>query len=52
MVALGFQGIDYSADAGKRWKHLSDQGYYNIRFLNDSVAFAAGSGRISKLSFK
>lgn len=52
MVALGFQGIDYSADAGKRWKHLSDQGYYTIRFLNDSVAFAAGSGRISKLSFK
>ena len=30
---FSFQGIDYSADAGKRWKHLSDHGYYTINFF-------------------
>lgn len=52
LVALGFKGIDYSTDAGQTWKHLSDEGFYTLRFLNDSTAYAAGNGRISKLSFK
>lgn len=52
LVAVGFKGIDYSKDAGKNWTHLSDEGFYTIRFLNDSVAYAAGSGRISKLMFR
>jgi photosystem II stability/assembly factor-like uncharacterized protein len=52
LVAVGFKGIDYSNDNGESWKHLSDEGFYTIRFLNDSTAFAAGSGRISKLTFK
>ncbi|RNC87333.1 MAG: oxidoreductase [Winogradskyella sp.] len=52
LVAIGFKGIDYSNDAGESWKHLSDEGFYTIRFLNDSVAYAAGRGRISKLIFK
>lgn len=52
LVALGFDGIDYSSDAGTTWKHLSDEGYYTIRFVNDSLAYAAGKGRISKLKFK
>ena len=52
LVALGFKGIDYSNDSGKTWKHLSDEGFYTLRFLNDSVAYAAGAGRISKLQFK
>jgi photosystem II stability/assembly factor-like uncharacterized protein len=51
LVAIGFKGIDYSNDAGNSWKHLSDEGFYTIRFLNDSVAYAAGNGRISKLIF-
>ncbi|WP_299556187.1 oxidoreductase [Seonamhaeicola sp.] len=51
LVAIGFKGIDYSNDAGASWKHLSDEGFYTIRFLNDSVAYAAGAGRISKLIF-
>jgi hypothetical protein len=51
-VAIGFEGIDYSNDAGTTWKHLSDQGFYTLRFLNDSVAYAAGKGRLSKLSFR
>jgi len=52
LVAIGYKGIDYSNDRGNTWKHLSDEGYYTIRFLNDSVAFAAGNKRISKLTFK
>ncbi|GGZ82743.1 WD40/YVTN/BNR-like repeat-containing protein [Algibacter mikhailovii] len=52
LVAVGFKGIDYSKDGGNSWKHLSDEGFYTIRFLNDSVAYAAGAGRIAKLSFK
>lgn len=52
LVAIGFEGIDYSNDAGTTWKHLSDQGFYTLRFLNDSVAYAAGKGRLSKLSFR
>lgn len=52
LVAIGFKGIDYSNDSGFTWSHLSDEGFYTIRFLNDSVAYAAGKGRISKLTFR
>ncbi len=52
LVAIGFKGIDYSSDNGTTWKHLSDEGYYTLRFLNDSTAFAAGNKRISKLTFR
>lgn len=52
LVAVGFKGIDFSNDSGETWKHLSDEGYYTIRFLNDSVAYAAGAGRVSRLTFK
>jgi hypothetical protein len=52
LVAIGFKGIDYSNDSGDSWKHLSDEGFYTIRFLNDSVAYAAGKSRISKLTFR
>ncbi|WP_034043991.1 WD40/YVTN/BNR-like repeat-containing protein [Wocania ichthyoenteri] len=52
LIAIGFKGIDYSNDSGDTWKRLSDEGFYTIRFLNDSVAYAAGAGRISKLTFR
>ncbi len=52
LVAIGFNGIDYSNNGGYAWKHLSDEGYYTIRFQNDTVAYAAGNGRISKLIFR
>ncbi|WP_346883617.1 oxidoreductase [uncultured Algibacter sp.] len=52
LVAIGFNGIDYSNDAGTSWKHISDEPYYTLRFLNDSIAYAAGAGRISKLTYK
>lgn len=52
LVTIGFNGIDYSNDGGYSWNHLSDEGFYTLRFLNDSVAYAAGKGRISKLTFR
>jgi len=52
LVAIGFKGIDYSNDTGDSWTHLSDKGFYTVRFLNDSIAYAAGRGRISKLTFR
>ncbi|MFC3877372.1 WD40/YVTN/BNR-like repeat-containing protein [Winogradskyella maritima] len=52
LVAVGFKGIDISHDAGDTWKHLSDEGFYTLRFLNDSMAYAAGRGRVSKLVFR
>jgi photosystem II stability/assembly factor-like uncharacterized protein len=52
IVALGFTGISYSSDMGSSWQQLSDEPFYTIRFFNDSVAYAAGNNRISKLTFK
>ena len=52
LLAVGFTGIDYSNDGGSSWNTLSEEGFYTIRFLNDSVAYAAGRNRISKLTFK
>lgn len=49
LLAVGFKGIDYSNDGGLSWKHLSDKSYYTVRFLNDSVAYAGGRGKISKI---
>lgn len=52
LMAVGFNGVWYSGDMGSNWKKLSDEPFYTLRFLNDSVAYAAGSGRIAKLKFK
>jgi len=52
LVAIGFEGIDYSNDSGNNWEHLSDEGFYTLRFLNDSIAYAGGNGRVVKLNFK
>jgi len=52
LVAVGFKGIDYSKDAGNTWTHLSDEGFYTLQFVNDSLAYAAGKNRIAKLTFK
>jgi photosystem II stability/assembly factor-like uncharacterized protein len=52
LVAVGFKGIDFSKDGGMTWKHLSDEGFFTLRFINDSTAYAAGSNRIAKLTFK
>lgn len=52
IVATGFTGISYSADGGINWTALSEESFYTLRFLNDSIAYAAGRNRISRLSFK
>jgi len=52
LVAVGIQGIDYSVDSGHTWQQLSDEGFHTIRFLNENVAYAAGQGRIAKITFK
>ncbi|WP_422084180.1 WD40/YVTN/BNR-like repeat-containing protein [Ulvibacterium sp.] len=52
IVALGFTGISYSSDRGETWKAISEEPFYTVRFLNDSTAYAAGKGRVAKLSFK
>lgn len=52
IVTVGFTGISYSNNQGETWKPLSEEGFYTIRFLNDSTAYAAGKNRIAKLVFK
>ncbi|CAL66027.1 WD40/YVTN/BNR-like repeat-containing protein [Christiangramia forsetii] len=52
ILATGFSGIHYSKDSGKSWKKLSEQGFYTLRFVNDTLAYAAGKGRIAKLIFR
>ena len=51
IVAVGFTGISLSNNGGDTWKSISDESFYTIRFLNDSIAFAAGKNRIAKLTF-
>ena len=52
IVAVGFTGVSYSSNAGENWKQLTSEGFYSIRFLNDSVAYAAGKNRLAKLKFR
>ncbi|SDR86878.1 oxidoreductase [Gramella sp. MAR_2010_147] len=52
ILATGFTGIHYSKDGGNSWEKLSDEGFYTLRFVNDTLAYAAGKGRIAKLIFR
>jgi len=52
VVTIGFTGIVYSSDMGTSWTKLSKEPFYTLRFLNDSIAYAAGRNRISKLTFR
>ena len=52
IVAVGSPGISYSRDQGANWVELSKEGFYTIEFVNDSIAFASGRNKISKLTFK
>lgn len=51
IVAVGFTGISYSRDSGKTWSNLSEEGFYTIRFINDTTAYAAGKNKIAKIKF-
>lgn len=52
LVAVGSPGISYSPDRGESWVELSEEGFYAISFVNDTLAYASGWGRISRLVFK
>lgn len=52
MVAIGSPGVSYSNDKGNTWTALSDEGFFALEFVNDSIAFASGNSKISKLTFK
>lgn len=52
LIAVGSPGISYSNDQGKTWTELSTDGFYTVSFVNDSLAFASGRYKISKLLFR
>jgi len=52
VVAVGSSGISYSNDAGETWQELSNEGFYAIEFVNDTLAFASGKNKISRIIFK
>lgn len=53
LVAVGAQGLFYSADAGENWQQLlTDTTLYTIRFLDAKTAFAAGKNKIIAIEFK
>ncbi|MFT5250403.1 MAG: hypothetical protein ACI93P_002139 [bacterium] len=52
IIAVGSPGISYSNDAGDSWIELSKEGFYAIEFVNDTLAFASGRNKISRLIFK
>ena len=52
IVSVGFTGISYSNNKGETWQQLSEEGFFTLRFLNDSTAYAAGKNRIAKLKFQ
>ena len=51
IVAVGSPGISYSNDGGDSWTELSKEGFYAIEFVNDTLAFASGRNKISRLIF-
>ncbi|WP_224483294.1 WD40/YVTN/BNR-like repeat-containing protein [Robertkochia aurantiaca] len=52
LVATGKNGVFFSNDHGSHWNKLTDQGFYTLRFVNDTMAYAAGNNIIAKLFFK
>ena len=51
IIALGFTGIDYSSDGGNSWSTLSEEPFFTFRMVNDTLAYAAGNGRLARLTF-
>ena len=52
ILAVGTPGISYSPDQGNSWTELSAEGFFALEFINDTIAFASGTNKISKLLFK
>jgi photosystem II stability/assembly factor-like uncharacterized protein len=53
IVCVGGTGVFYSSDSGKNWQKMAnDKELYTLRFLNNSIAYAAGRNKIIKLKFQ
>ena len=52
IVATGFTGISYSKDGGRTWEELTDEGFYTLRFANDSTAYAGRATGLARLLFQ
>lgn len=52
LVSVGTTGIFYSKDMGNSWVKFAEGSFYTLRFANDSIAYASGKNRVSKLLFK
>lgn len=53
LVCVGGTGIFYSSDSGENWQKMAEEKeLYTLRFLNNSVAYAAGRNKIVKLEFQ
>ncbi|MDT0643274.1 oxidoreductase [Zunongwangia sp. F363] len=52
IVTVGFTGISYSKNSGESWSEISGEGFYTLRFVNDSTAYAAGQGKVARLIFR
>ncbi|WP_308219360.1 oxidoreductase [Flavobacterium sp. NRK1] len=53
LFTVGHSGGYYSFDRGASWeKLLDDKTLHTLRFLNDSIAIAAGQNKIVRLKFK
>lgn len=52
IVAVSTNGVYSSNNQGNDWVQLSKEGFYAIKFVNDSIAFASGSNKIALLKFR
>ena len=52
LVATGGNGVSYSKDQGESWTKLTDEGFFVLQFVNDTLAYAGGTNRVAKLKFK
>lgn len=52
IVAVNSKGIYFSGNGGSEWKPIAEEGFFAIEFVNDTIAFASGRNRISRLVFR
>lgn len=53
IVVVGASGIYYSLDGGLNWMQFSkDPSLYTLRFINQTVAIAAGRNKMIRIHFK
>ena len=54
IVSSGLNGVDYSIDAGRNWKLISNEGFHVVRISKkgQSVFLAGANGKIGRLVWK